>query len=1248
MNEQDRTREHLLVEVEELRSRIAELEKADEKEKVEEALLESEGRFKRLFTTMSSGVAVYEAVDNGEDFIFRDFNPSAERIECVRKEDIIGKRVTEVFSGVRDFGIFKAFQRVWRTGKSEVFPQAIYRDERDTCSWRENLVYKLPDGEIVAIYDDVTKRKRAEEALRNNEEKYRSLTENIPGMVYKGRTNWSVEIINNSDRVSGYSVEEFSSRGVNWLDLILVEDRNRISMEGTRLSENAASIVQEYRITARDGTIHWLSDHKNSLFNEDGSFRGIYGVVFDISERKRAEEALKDSEIHFRGAFEQAAVGFAHLSMDGRLLRVNQKYCDIVGFSQEEVLTMSIPDFAHPDDRDDDIELIGKLLSNEQENALVERRIRHKSGSYSWVNLWLTVVRKLSGEPDYFNLVLEDITERKQAEEALQESEKRYRILAENSTDTIWLMRLDGTFLYHSPAVMRLRGYTPEEANRVSMQETMTPQSMKDLAKIFAQEEAKPMNERWNSLRFELEMFRKDGSTIWTEVSAKAVFEDGQMIGIQGATHDITGRKETEQALLESETKFKSIFENKGTATGIFGEDRIVRDCNSMFEELSGYSRIEIVDNMKWSDFVVKEDLERMLKYHSQRLKKGDSSPPQYECGIIKKNAEIISVIVNIVVMGKDRIISLTDITKRKRAEEELSKRSTAVERKNNLLNAILKMQNDFLVSGMSYGWCENTLKTLLHLTSSEFGFIDELLTKDDGTPYLISHITTNIAWDDESRRYYEEKKHTGLEFFNFDSIWGQVMKTGKAYISEDPDTDLHRGGYPKEKGHPALKKFLGVPIKGTGGELIGMMAVANNPRGYDQEMVEFIEPLASTYGVILEKNRLEKKNKQAKKALRESEEKFRVLYNNSPDMFVSVSPDDASILLCNDTLLNKTGYSREEVIGFPIFKVYHDDCMDDVKKAFLRFVETGAVKDEELILKRKDGGKIFVSLNVSAIRNEAGKILHSMSSWTDITQRKRLEEERISMEAQLRQSQKLEAMGILAGGVAHEINNPIQGIMGYAELIQDGVDEKELKEFTEEIKTERLRIGSIVKNLLSFARQDTQSHSPARIQDIVGVSQSLLAAVFRKHQITIETQVPNDLPTVKCRSQQIEQVIINLLTNARDALNKKYEGWHENKLIRISAKSFQKDGVEWVRTTVTDHGTGIPEKIIERIFDPFFTTKERGKGPTSSAAPPGTGLGLSVSHGIITDHHGRLWVESEEGEYTSFHIELRADRGDA
>ena len=234
---------------------------------------------------------------------------------------------------------------------------------------------------------------------------------------------------------------------------------------------------------------------------------------------------------------------------------------------------------------------------------------------------------------------------------------------------------------------------------------------------------------------------------------------------------------------------------------------------------------------------------------------------------------------------------------------------------------------------------------------------------------------------------------------------------------------------------------------------------------------------------------------------------------------------------------------------------------------------------------------------------------------------------------ASLSQSQKLESIGTLAGGVAHEINNPVNGILNYAQLILDKLGpDHEASEFAAEIGKETERIAAIVKNLLSFARQEKQSHSPARMCDIVESTLSLVRTILRGDQITLEVNVPEELPKIQCRSQQIQQVIMNLMTNARDALNEKYPKYDENKRISVSAHVFEAEGRQWLRTTVEDEGTGITEDVIARMFDPFYTSKSREKG---------TGLGLAISCGIVVEHSGKLRVESEVGMYTRFHIEL-------
>jgi signal transduction histidine kinase len=290
---------------------------------------------------------------------------------------------------------------------------------------------------------------------------------------------------------------------------------------------------------------------------------------------------------------------------------------------------------------------------------------------------------------------------------------------------------------------------------------------------------------------------------------------------------------------------------------------------------------------------------------------------------------------------------------------------------------------------------------------------------------------------------------------------------------------------------------------------------------------------------------------------------------------------------------------------------------------------------DEVPISRSADGTTYYISARNIPV---PGKHLMVSIVW-DLTPQKRQEADRLRLEAQLRHQQKLEAIGTLASGVAHEINNPLTGIMNYAQLIADtAAPESRAAEYAGEIGREAERVAAIVRNLLQFARHETQTHSPARIEDIIEQTLSLLRAVFRRDQITLTVDVPADLPVLQCRSQQLQQVLMNLLTNARDALNAKYPGYHVDKTIRITGQCFERGGRSWLRLTVADQGPGIPPEIQARIFDPFFTTKPRDQG---------TGLGLSISHGIVTDHHGRLTFETALGTGTQFHLDLPVEQGE-
>lgn len=268
--------------------------------------------------------------------------------------------------------------------------------------------------------------------------------------------------------------------------------------------------------------------------------------------------------------------------------------------------------------------------------------------------------------------------------------------------------------------------------------------------------------------------------------------------------------------------------------------------------------------------------------------------------------------------------------------------------------------------------------------------------------------------------------------------------------------------------------------------------------------------------------------------------------------------------------------------------------------------------------------------------RSEQGSIQdanHAVASRLGATRSLLRKQAQEKVQMQLQQAQIMEPVGQLAAGVAHEINNPIMGIMNYAQLILDSLGpEHELAEYAREIGNETERVATIIKNLLSFASQDNQNYSPARINDIVESVLSLVLATIRYDQIDLEMDVPEDLPIIKCRSQQIQQVIINLINNARYALNQKYPDYDKNKRLSIKAAAFDKDGKRWVRITVSDTGPGIPDEVRDRMFEPFYSTRPRDKC---------TGLGLCVSLGIVKSHHGTLSVETKVGEWTRFYMDI-------
>ncbi|MBI4847416.1 MAG: PAS domain-containing protein [Nitrospirae bacterium] len=271
--------------------------------------------------------------------------------------------------------------------------------------------------------------------------------------------------------------------------------------------------------------------------------------------------------------------------------------------------------------------------------------------------------------------------------------------------------------------------------------------------------------------------------------------------------------------------------------------------------------------------------------------------------------------------------------------------------------------------------------------------------------------------------------------------------------------------------------------------------------------------------------------------------------------------------------------------------------------------------------------GMTFWDWSLKPVKDADGKTAGLVLSLVDVT-------ENITLYAELMRADHLASIGKLAAGVAHEINNPINGIINYTQLLMNKFDaESKEHDIAFRIIKESDRIAGIVRNLLSFARDNKGEKKPAHISEILSDSLALAGTQMKKDGIELKINIPTDLPQIVVQPQHIEQVFLNIIHNARFALNKKYPEAHaEGKTIEITAEALTIDNNPFARIIFYDHGTGIPSNILNKIMNPFFTTKPDGEG---------TGLGLSISHGIISNHGGKLTVDSIEGKFTKVIIDL-------
>ncbi len=407
----------------------------------------SEERFRNLFETITSGVAVYEAVDNGDDYIFKDFNTAAEKIENIKREELIGKRVSEVFPGVKDFGIFKVFQRVYKTGNSEFFPEGIYKDDRTPESWRENWVYKLPSGEIVAVYDDVTDRKEKDNALRESEEKYRNLFANMEqGVFYQKADGRFVDVNDKGLEMFGLTREEFLRRDsldLNWdvvtEDGLPVPGEQHPSMVALKTGKPVYDTIFGVYSPRKEDYV-WMTVNAIPQFKEgETSPYQVFLTMHDITALKNTMERLEESEQKLRSLVNVSSEWIWQVDKNAVFEYVGDSVKDVIGYDPSEIIGKTPFDFMDDDEQKKIGGIFEKIVEQKGKIVKLQERLRHKNNENIFFETdGIPLLDKNGDLTGYFG-IYRNVTNRKRYEELLTNERNKLTSIFDGIDEAIYV-----------------------------------------------------------------------------------------------------------------------------------------------------------------------------------------------------------------------------------------------------------------------------------------------------------------------------------------------------------------------------------------------------------------------------------------------------------------------------------------------------------------------------------------------------------------------------------------------------------------------------------------------------------------------------------------------------------------------------------------------------------------------------------------------------------------------------------------
>ncbi len=1270
MVDEGRSRDELLEENVELRLQVEELKAAEtDRKRAEEALRESEKRYRALFD--SSLELVYTHDLQGR---FLDVNKAALDALGVKRGDVRNTTFADLLDDDEQLArAVEATREIVATGAQQAPTTYRLRTARGDHLWVEtvgSLIYQ--DGKPYAIHGvarDITDRKKADEALRESEAMLQA-SQSIARIgsfemdLSTGAVKWSDQLYALFGMKRGAGPLDYEEV----LSLIHPDDRERAIQVSSNAARERRAYQLEHRVVHPDGEVLSLLIKGDIVRDEKDEVVKLVGTTQDVTEqrkteeeRKRAEEALRNSERWYRSLIQSTSVAYDVVDLEGNVQYASPSVERMFGWTPEEIKAQSIFALVHPDDVSLAVAEFKELAQHPGTTRTVDIRYRHKDGS--WRDIHVSAVN-MSADPIVKGIVLtsHDITDRKRAEEAL----KFGAAILQNVPEAVYLVGLDdGIIKYANPMFERMFGYDPGEivGKDVAIVNAPTARPPEE-TKAQIVDTMREAGE-WHG---EIENIKRDGTRFWCYANV-SLFDHPEFGRVTVSVHtDITARKRGEEALRESEVRYRTFVQHfKGIA---FRGDLAysLAFIHGAVEEITGYSEEEFTAGTpRWNEVVHPEDLKAIIEPDHERLLSVANYSTEREYRIICKDGQtrwVHEFVQNVCDdSGRPAFVEgvIHDVTDRKRAKEALRESEnrfrTSVETMLDCFGIYSAVRDesgrivDFRIEYVNEAVCQGNRMTteeqigkgLLEILPAhrETGLFDEYCrVVETGEPLVKESLSYEDTYSGQRLARAFDIRATKLGD-GFLAVWSDTSARKRAeealresegqlrgLLENAPDTVL-------TVDREGIITYINRPPAGTTIEgFVGKDSVGTLPPEYRDRYGQAVRRAFETgetqmfehayYDATWWTARLVplKEDDQVAGVMiistditdrKRAEEEIRNLAR-----FPSENPSPVLRVSVDGTIIYANGASR------PLLDEWKSGEGQPVPEEIGRQVteshSSGAVREMDVAALERIYSFVIAPVPDADYVNMYGR---------DVTEHRTLEEHH-------RHAQKMEAVGLLAGGIAHDFNNLLQGILGYANLLKLRSKERDKTyEAADVIERAGTRAAELTRQLLGFARKGKLRDMPVDVHRTIGETVALLARTIDK-RITMVQRLKAEPCMVKGEPGQLQQVVMNLAVNARDAMPEGGELTFETSVVDYTEGCCElpPDATQgkYVLLSMSDTGGGMTPEVRERVFEPFFTTKPQGEG---------TGMGLAMVYGIVRNHGGSVVVRSDPGKGTTFDIYL-------